>query len=249
MDFCYILKWFLLVFLHLCTLKGSTIYQTILAKLNSIMLTQKTHTEILTQLAAQSGVSVVSSIPKPSGWPSIPLPSVEEFFKWDEQFLSKASNYAFAVSLARIWNWNIFIKVPMMYTIFLSFFQVQYFSQSSGLKSYKENTREVLRQMISPELKLKLNWNGSDLKYGLKSRKTGKLIIGVLSLPFLNICIIITSITLCHLNNVPGAVQVRHADVAPKQITKEISTWLRNNLPRKNTDTDQANNSDDVSSN
>ncbi|KAK3908777.1 Putative lipase ATG15, partial [Frankliniella fusca] len=153
--------------------------QLILQKLNQIMGTQKRHSEMLQKLMASQGLSI-EAIPKPKGWPDkLPIPGESQFFTF-ELFLTKQSNFDFTVN---------------------------YFANSTGHKDFAETTRDILKQLISQSLKQHLNWIGTDKKFGLKSRKTGDLLI--------------------------AAVKMRHERVATKEITKVISTWLRNNISKK----------------
>ncbi|KAK3918587.1 DNA-directed RNA polymerase II subunit RPB1 [Frankliniella fusca] len=152
----------------------------VLVKLNQIILTQRNQGLMLQRLMAHSGLAAEAATPKPDGWPShLPLPDKDAFFQF-ELFLSNNNNYEYAVS---------------------------YLVTSTACPSPEENTRAVLKALISRALKQHLNWKGTDKKFGLSTRKMGELVI--------------------------DAVRRRHKDFPKKSIAHITSVWLRNNLLKK----------------
>ncbi|KAJ1528978.1 hypothetical protein ONE63_007345 [Megalurothrips usitatus] len=145
---------------------------------------------MLQKLMASQGLSI-EAIPKPKGWPDkLPLPGESQFFTF-ELFLSKQSNFDFAVN---------------------------YFANSTGHRDFAETTRDILKELISRKLKERLNWVGSEKKFGLKQRNTGKLVI--------------------------AAVKMRHDRVSPAEVGTVISVWLRNNLKKQLESEDEGENAD-----
>ncbi|XP_046396424.1 uncharacterized protein LOC124163512 isoform X2 [Ischnura elegans] len=154
--------------------------QKILKNQEEIKATLRAHKAILENICAHIGSeSSAEKFTKPKGWPSaMPLPDHEAFEKF-EFFLGKKENFDFVTK----------------YISFICY----------SPKGYEEMSRNICRYIISRQLKVKLNWRGTEQKKGLCSTKTASVLT--------------------------DAVLFKYPGSGSKAIAKAVGSWLRNNLP------------------
>ncbi|XP_046382899.1 uncharacterized protein LOC124153647 [Ischnura elegans] len=155
----------------------------ILKNQEEIKMTLKAHSLILENICAHIGTeSSPDAFSKPQGWPSeMPLSHYEAFNNF-ELFLEKRDNYNFAAKYISL--------------------------KSYSSKGFEEMLRNICRFIISKELKLKLNWRGTENKKGLHGTKTASVI--------------------------SDAVMFKYPAMDSKMVAKIVSCWLRNNCTNNN---------------
>ncbi|XP_046382260.1 uncharacterized protein LOC124153204 [Ischnura elegans] len=154
--------------------------QKILKNQEEIKTTLRAHSAILENICAHVGSeSSAENFTKPQGWPSaMPLTDHEAFEKF-EFFLGKKENFDFVTKYISL--------------------------KCYSPKGYEEMSRNICRYIISRQLKVKLNWRGTEQKKGLCSTKTASVLT--------------------------DAVLFKYPGSGSKAIAKAVSSWLRNNLP------------------